>query len=134
MKNSAVLAKSIKMCNFYKKFFFLFQIKLFIWHQIKHISHLNFIHIEKSWNASLFNLLHVLYCKSYTVSKEIDFLRYNMKCSGKNVILRGLFHVVSCFPLHFMLNRGHLDHFSGSVYINIYFMVQQKGRWSENLQ
>ena len=24
-----------------------------------------------------------------------------MKCSGENVILRGIFHAVSCFPLHF---------------------------------
>ena len=27
-----------------------------------------------------------------------------MKCSGENVILCGMFHVASCFPLHFMLN------------------------------
>ena len=36
------------------------------------------------------------------VPKEIDFPRYDMKCSGENVIQRGIFHVVSCFPLHFM--------------------------------
>ena len=40
----------------------------------------------------------------YTVPKKIDFPRYNMKCSGENAILRGIFHVVSCFPLHFMLH------------------------------
>ena len=34
-----------------------------------------------------------------------------MKCSGENVILGGTFHVVSCFPLHFMLYRGNLDYF-----------------------
>ena len=39
----------------------------------------------------------------YTVTKVIDFPQYNMKCSGENVILRGIFHVVSCFLLHFML-------------------------------
>ena len=37
-----------------------------------------------------------------------------MKCNGKNVILRGIFHVVSCFPLHFMLYRGNLDYFLDS--------------------
>ena len=29
-----------------------------------------------------------------TVPKEIDFPQYNMKCSGENVLLRGIFHVV----------------------------------------
>ena len=38
--------------------------------------------------------------KEYTVPKVIDFPRYNMKCSGENVILRGIVHVVSGFPLH----------------------------------
>ena len=51
----------------------------------------------------------------YTVPKEIDFPRYTMKCSGENVILRGIFHVVSCFPLHFMLYCGNLDCFSNRV-------------------
>ena len=55
---------------------------------------------------------------AYTVPKEINFPRYNMKCSGENIILRGIFHVVSCFPLHFMLYRGNLDCFSHSVYIS----------------
>ena len=49
------------------------------------------------------------------VPKEIYFQRNNMKCSGENVLLRGIFHVVSCFPLHFMLYRGNLDCFSNSV-------------------
>ena len=31
------------------------------------------------------------------------------------MILRGKFHEVSRFPLHFMLYRGHLDYFSNSV-------------------
>ena len=53
----------------------------------------------------------------HTVPKVIDFPRYNMKCSGENVILRGIFHVVSCFPLHFMLYRGNFDYFSDSVAI-----------------
>ena len=37
---------------------------------------------------------------------------YNMKCSGDNVILRGIVHVVSGFPLHFMFYRGNFDCFS----------------------
>ena len=49
----------------------------------------------------------VLYMKILT-----DFPRYIMKCSGENVILRGIFHVVTGFPLHFMLYRGNLDCFS----------------------
>ena len=43
---------------------------------------------------------------AYTVPKEIDFPRYDMKCSGENMILRGIFHEVS---LHFMLYSGNLD-------------------------
>ena len=38
-----------------------------------------------------------------------------MKCSGGNVILRGIVHAVSGFPLHFMLYRGNLDCFSNRV-------------------
>ena len=56
--------------------------------------------------------------KGYTVPKEIDFPRYNIKCSGENVILRGIFHVVSCVPLQFMLYRGNLDFFSDSVHVS----------------
>ena len=56
----------------------------------------------------------------YTVPTEIDFPQYNMKCSGENVIHRGIFHVVSCFPLHFMLYCGNLDNFSDRVYVIMY--------------
>ena len=37
--------------------------------------------------------IQLQYCIYYTVSREIDFPRYNMKCSGENVILRRIFHV-----------------------------------------
>ena len=37
-----------------------------------------------------------------------------MKWSGKNEIIRGIFHVVSRFTLHFMLCHGNLDNFSNS--------------------
>ena len=43
----------------------------------------------------------------YTVTKEIDFPRCYMKCSRENVIQCGIFLVVSCFALHFMLYRGN---------------------------
>ena len=33
--------------------------------------------------------------RGYTVPKEIDFPQYNMKWSGENLTLRGIFHVVS---------------------------------------
>ena len=48
---------------------------------------------------------------TYTVPKVIDYPRYNMKRSGENVIVRGIFHVLSCLTLHFMLYRGNLDKF-----------------------
>ena len=52
----------------------------------------------------------------YTVPKEINFSRYDMKCSGENVILRGIFLVVSCSPLHFMLSRNHYHyHYRGKI-------------------
>ena len=51
----------------------------------------------------------------YTVPKVIDFPRYNMKCSGVNEILSGIFHVVSRFPLHFILFRGNFDYFLDNV-------------------
>ena len=38
-----------------------------------------------------------------------------MKCSAENVILRGIFNVLSCIPLHFMLYHGNLDYFSDSA-------------------
>ena len=57
---------------------------------------------------------------TFTVPKEIYFPRYNMKCSGENVILRGKFHVLG-FPLHFMLYRGNLDCFSSSAELKILF-------------
>ena len=41
----------------------------------------------------------------HTVPKVIDIPQYNMKCSGDNVILHGIFHVVSGFPLHFMYSN-----------------------------
>ena len=37
-----------------------------------------------------------VYC---TVPKVIDFPRYKMKCSGENLILHGIFHVVSDFMI-----------------------------------
>ena len=55
-----------------------------------------------------------------TIPTEIDFPRYNMKCSGDNLIQREIVHVVSCFPLHFMLYRGYLDYFSDSVCLRGY--------------
>ena len=39
----------------------------------------------------------------------------NMKCSKKNVKLRGIFHVVSCFPLYFLLYHGNLNNFLGGL-------------------
>ena len=55
-----------------------------------------------------------------TVPKVIHKPRYNMKCSGDNVILRGIVHVVSGFHPHFMFYRGNLDCFSNRVALNVY--------------
>ena len=38
----------------------------------------------------------------------------NMKCSGENVIICGIFSVGSCFSQHFMLYRGNFDCLSNS--------------------
>ena len=59
----------------------------------------------------------------YTVPQEFNFARYNMKCSGENLLLREKFHVVSCFPQHFMLYRGNVDCFSDSVTIRDFISV-----------
>ena len=59
----------------------------------------------------------------YTVPKEINCPRYNMKGSGENLILRGIFHVVSCFPIHLMLYRGNLDYYSDSVRYTIWLKL-----------
>ena len=42
---------------------------------------------------------------------RFSVIEHEMYCSGENVILREIFHVVSCFPLHFMLYKGNLDYF-----------------------
>ena len=55
-----------------------------------------------------------LRCVHYPKSNRLS-ARYKIKCGGENVILRGIFHVVSGFPLHFMLYRVNLDCFSNSV-------------------
>ena len=72
-----------------------------------------------------FSVLEYVYC-IFTLSRyphcpkgNRDFLRYNMKSSGENVTRRGIFHVVSRFPLHFMFYRGHLDYFLDNVLLSV---------------
>ena len=57
---------------------------------------------------------------AYTVPKVIDFPRYNTKCSGENEILRGIFHALSRFPLHFVIYLGSLDFFLDSVCLGLH--------------
>ena len=58
---------------------------------------------------------HMIRCR-YTLSqRKSNFPRYNLKCSGENVILRGIFHGVSCLTLHVMSYRRNLDYFSDSA-------------------
>ena len=51
-----------------------------------------------------------------TVPKVIDFPRYNTKCRGENEILRGIFHIVSRFPLYFVLYIGNLNYFLDNMH------------------
>ena len=46
-----------------------------------------------------------------------------MKCSWENVILRGICHVVSGFPLHFMIYIAEIWITFGTVYRLIYHFV-----------
>ena len=43
------------------------------------------------------------------------------------MILRGIFHVLSRFPLHFMLYRGNLDYLSNSVEHVLYYVRDSIG-------
>ena len=53
-----------------------------------------------------------------------------MKCSEENVILRGIFHVVSHFPLHVMLYRGNCDYFwTKCPNKGVYFFGNQINRY-----
>ena len=61
---------------------------------------------------SIFSFLTV-YC-TLSQRKSIFLDICTMKSSGENVILREIFHAVSCFPLYFLLYRGNLDYFSDS--------------------
>ena len=49
---------------------------------------------------------------------QSDFLRYKIKFSGENKILRGIFHVVYHFPLYLMLHRGNFDYFLDSALLS----------------
>ena len=57
--------------------------------------------------------LYPHYSAAFLITSQ-DFPRYNMKCSRENMILCGIFHAVSRFPLHYMLYRGNLDYFLDS--------------------
>ena len=65
-------------------------------------------------------LKKILASIQYTLyQRKSIFPDYNMKCSAENVILRGIFHVVSCFPLHFLWYRGNLGYLSSSVCLRL---------------
>ena len=94
-------------------------------------SRISFTRQQLIYIVSLFCDFGLVFYPSHTVPKVIDFPRYNMKCSGENVILHGIFHVVSSFPLLFMLYRGYLDCLSNSVsllllYLYTTFCVQSQ--------
>ena len=64
---------------------------------------------------------------SQRYSNRLTAINSNIKCIGENVILRGIFHVVSRFPPHFMLYRVNFDNFSYSVGISPGFMQNMAG-------
>ena len=55
--------------------------------------------------------LHCLKCNR--------FPRYSTKCSGEMEIFRGIFRVLSRFPLNFMLYLGNFDYFLDSEFTDI---------------
>ena len=65
---------------------------------------------QSAENCIIYHMYNFFFC-TFTVPKKINFPRYKMKCSGENVILRGIFHVGSRFSLLFMLYRLNLDSF-----------------------
>ena len=60
----------------------------------------------------------------HTVPKVIVFPRYNSKCGGGNEKLRGIFSVVSQFPLNFVLYLGNLDYFFVQYFSLSYHTIQ----------
>ena len=68
---------------------------------------LDSVYTEIPYHSSKFNRQPWRLC---SVPKVIHVTRYNMKCSGENETLGGIFHVVFRFPLHFMLYRGKFDY------------------------
>ena len=64
---------------------------------------------------------------AHTFQKELYFPRYNTKWSGENEILRGIFRLVSRFPLNFVLYLGNFDYFLDSA-IGRYFLVENYSR------
>ena len=106
-----------------------------------HVSPLHFmlyrgksISLLTVYNGLAPNYDHTPILGSITVPKEIDFPRYNMKCSGVNMILNGIFDVVSCFPLHIMLYRGNLDYFLDSVKYIKQSLIWNNVTYSYNFQ
>ena len=78
--------------------------------------------LERTFFDSLFCTLAdetlistILYSAQHTVPRVINFPSYNKKCSGENDIPRGIFRVVSRFPLHFVLYLGKFDYFLDSA-------------------
>ena len=63
-------------------------------HLIKSVVNSRLLSMYSSVHVYRYLFINFMLC---TVPKEIDFPRYNIKCSGENLILRGIFHVVSCF-------------------------------------
>ena len=86
-------------------------------HVLSHPTAQHFHHIFTVQQADGFLVLPVqsyFALHHYTVPRVINFPRYNTKCSGEFETLRGIFLLVSCFPVHFMSDLGNLDYFLDS--------------------
>ena len=100
---------------FFNNVFCLYAEAVCTYSTVKYFSKCIYLQILSIYYIRAAHLNCVLQRATHIVPNEINFPRYNMKCSGENVIQRGIFHVVSCFPLHFMLYHGHFNYFSDSV-------------------
>ena len=78
-------------------------------------------------NLYLKNLPNQNFC--HIIPKVIDFPRYNTKFSGENEILRGIFRLVSRFPLHFVLYCRNLDYFLDSEIVFVRSRITIRWRW-----
>ena len=109
LENKHTITWLIFVLHFYVLFIYLLLFSWLWWHNVPHWAGPCVpAHVPGCGPGKAF------YC---TLSRRKAIFRdiaWNL--AGGNVILRGIFHVVSCFPLNFMLYHENLDYFSDSVW------------------